>query len=177
MKTVHKLAIGAVALAGTISLGAGVYAAQTPIGIQNRMSGLVSAIATKFNLNSTEVQQVFDDQHALNQQQMQGQRQDQMKTRLDQAVTSGQLTQAQEDLIIAKHKEVQDFMASLKDKTPDERQAAIKTETDALKQWATDNNIPQQYFAFGLGRGEMMGMGTMKAGMRNMHGAFQKAAK
>lgn len=175
MKTLHKLAIGAIALAGTVAMGAGVYAAQTPNGIQNRMSGLVTAIATKFNLNPTDVQKVFDDQQALQQSQMQVKRQDQMKTRLDKAVKDGKLTQAQEDAIIAKQKEVQDFMATLKDKSAADRQTAIKTETAALKQWATDNKIPQQYF-MGLGNGSMMGRGMMKPGLLK-HGEFQRGAK
>ena len=176
MKTLHKLAIGAIALAGTVAMGAGVYAAQTPNGIQNRMSSLVDAIATKFNLNPSDVQKVFDEQQAQQQSQMQAKRQEQMKARLDKAVKDGKLTQAQEDMIIAKQKEIQDFMASLKDKSAADRLAAIKTEMAALKQWATDNKIPQQ-FAIGLGDGPMMkGRGMMKPGQLK-HGEFQRGAK
>lgn len=176
MNIAHKLAIGAVALAGTVTLGAGVYAAQTPTNIQNRMSGLVTAIATRFNLNPTDVQKVFDDQQALLQAQAQTNRQNQIKTRLDQAVKDGKLTQAQEDAILAKQKEVQDFMATLKGKSVADRQAAIKTEAAALKQWATDNKIPQQYFS-GLGNGLMMkGRGMMKTGQL-VHGTYERGTK
>lgn len=177
MKSYHKLAIGALVLAGTVTLGAGVYAAQTPIGIHDRMSNLVGAIATKFNLNSADVQKVFDEQHALNQAQMQTQHTEMLNNRLDQAVKDGKLTQTQVDMIIAKHKEVQDFMASLKDKTPEERQDAIKVKKDELKQWADDNDLPEQYF-MGFGQNRMMqGKGMMGAGQRGMHGGFQRAAK
>jgi hypothetical protein len=45
--------------------------------------------------------------------------------------------------------EIKTFIASLLGKTQVERQAAIKTEVSSLKQWAKDNNIPQQYLQFG----------------------------
>jgi len=82
------------------------------------------------------------------------------KAALDQAVKDGKITQAQEDLIIAKQAEVKAFRDGLKDKTEADRQAAMKTEMQSIKDWATANNIPEQYVIF-AGRGRGMGDGGM----------------
>ena len=67
-------------------------------------SNLVQMIADKFNMNKNDVQQVFD-QYRLG-------RRDTMEKNyeayLDQLVKDGKITQAQKDLILAKHKEIGD---------------------------------------------------------------------
>lgn len=80
--------------------------------------------------------------------------------RLDQAVKSGKITQAQEDLLIAKQTEVKTFMDSLKDKSQTDREAAIKTEMTSLTQWAQSNNIPTEFVPHlaAPGMGGWMGM-------------------
>jgi len=137
--------------AGTFSL----VNASTTNGV-NPVSSLVNAIATKFNLKPADVQQVFNDQRA----QMKVRMDQTFAQRLAQAVTNGTLTQAQADLITAKKVEVDAFVASLKGKTPAEIQAAMKTKMDSLKQWATANNIPNEYLMFGGFGGR--GMGGMR---------------
>lgn len=72
--------------------------------------------------------------------------------RINRAVTNKKLTQDQADKIIAKYAELQAFKLTLVGKTPAERRAAMKTELASLKQWATDNNIPQGYIMFGGAR-------------------------
>ncbi len=166
MKWTQSLAITAIALSGVATVGTGVYAAQKTPGVQDRMNGIVQAIAAKFNLSQSDVQKVFDEQHAKRQAEMQAKQEQNFKDRLTQAVADGKLTQAQADLVTAKHAEVQAFMKSLEGKTAEERQTAMKTESDALKQWATDNKIPENYFmigsGMGLGRGGLMGRGMGK---------------
>ena len=55
--------IGAVAAISTAGfIGAGVANAATTTNGTNPMSGLVDAIANKFNLNKSDVQAVFDQQ-------------------------------------------------------------------------------------------------------------------
>lgn len=130
---------------GLATAGAGVIHAASTTNTTNPMSNLVTALAQKFNLNTADVQKVFDEQHT----QIQAQRFQEQKDRLAQAVTAGKITQAQADLITAKHAEMKTFMESLKDKTPSERQAAMKAQMDSLKQWSTQNNIPQQFFMMG----------------------------
>lgn len=144
------VAVTALAL-GITTAGVGVMHAAGTNSANNPMSNLVNAIAQKFNLNTADVQQVFDQQK----QQMQAQRQQAEKDRLAQAVTDGKLTQDQADKITAKQQELQAQRqadkTALQGKTPAERQAARKSEMDSLKQWAADNNIPLQYVQFGFG--------------------------
>ncbi len=174
MKIFNKLAIGAAALAGTATLGAGVMAATVTTGT-NPMNHLANAIASKFNLNPTDVQKVFDEERTQMQAQRQAQGAARVQERLDQAVKDGKLTQAQKDMILAKHVEMQNFMKSLDGKTPVERQAAMKTEMDAVQAWAKTNNIPEEYVmmfgnggrGLGQGMGKGMGMGKGK-GMMGM---------
>ena len=167
MSRLRSVAIAASAVAGALSLGVGAIAAATPAATRtDRMNSIVNAIAQKFNLNPTDVQQVFDAEH----QKMQAQRQADLKTRLDQAVKDGKITQAQEDLIVAKHQEMKTFMDSMKDKTPAERETAMKSQRDALKKWATDNNIPPQFLMPFGDHGRGRGFGPMDGGKgKGMH--------
>jgi polyhydroxyalkanoate synthesis regulator phasin len=143
MKKSHIIAasIASVGIASIVGVGL-VSAANT-----DGQSSLVDKLVAKFHLNKADVQQVFDQQKQENQ----ADRAAKEKTRLDQAVKDGKITADQEAKIIAKNTEVEAFMATLKDKTPADRKAAMKTELDSLKQWATDNNIPQQFLRPALG--------------------------
>ena len=166
-KLLYITTISAVTLAAVGAIAISSVSAASITGTSNPMSNLVSAIATKFNLNPADVQQVFNDQKAKMQAQMQQKETD----RINAAVTAGKLTQDQANKIIAKKAELQTqeaaFKASLEGKTKAEIQAAIKAQMDALKQWATDNNIPLQYLmgfgglrwhgGFGFGHHQMMG--------------------
>lgn len=165
MKHISKKTLAAAAVIAT--LGAGVigigttFAAQTG-AVHPGISGLVQAIAAKFNLNVTDVQAVFDAQKT----QMEADRQAQDQTRLDQAVTDGKITQDQETLILQKQQELKDAAASLQGKTPEEIRAAMKTQMDALTQWAKDNNIPLMY----LHGGPFMGFRGMGRGRGGFNG-------
>lgn len=167
MKNYHKLA-AAGALALTLApIGFTVASDDTTAAHQNPMNGLAAAIAQKFNLNQADVQKVFDDQRAQMQTQMKTRGAEMEKTMLAKAVTDGKLTQAQAELITAKKAELEanaaSFKASLSGKTKAEVQAAMKTQMDSIKSWATTNNIPVQYLRFlgGYGHGDrgMMGRG------------------
>jgi hypothetical protein len=131
-------------------LGVGLASAQSN---NNNVNDLVDKIAKRFNLKSSDVQKVFDEERASHR----AERLTQIKANLDQAVKDGNITQKQEDAIIAKHKEMQSYMESLKDKTPHERRTLMDTKRDQLKKWATDNNIAEQYVLFGGREGHGMG--------------------
>lgn len=127
MKKLHLITAAAITLAVAATTIGVTYAATNVTGEDaNPMHTLVTAIATKFNLSETDVQQVFDEQH----EQIMAQHEQAQADRLAQAVTDGELTQAQADLIIAK-------LAELKTNRPD------------LKQWASDNDIPLEYLPQG----------------------------
>lgn len=116
-----------------------------------QLPSLVQMIATKFGLNPTDVQTVFDDYKT--------QRQSQMETSyeamLSQAVKDGKISQAQMQLILAKHKELQaDRSANIsnwKNETPDQRKASMQTQKQALQTWATQNGIDIKYLFGGFG--------------------------
>lgn len=176
MKKVTLFTAGTVLAASLSLLGITVAnAATTTQAVRsNPLTGLVSAIATKFNLNTADVQAVFDAQRAASEQQMQVQMAARQKTRLDADVTSGKITAAQESLIIAKQAEIQAFMGTLKAMTPTDRAAALKTEQASVQAWVTSNNIPKGYIMLGLGgMGGPGGFGgKMSGGMRGGHAGF-----
>jgi type VI protein secretion system component VasK len=144
-----------VAVAGLTGLSMASAATQSNSASNNPMSSLVSALATKFNLKTSDVQAVFDEQHT----QMEAQRNSEVKTKLAQLVKDGKLTQAQADAITAKRSELQkqrdSNRASMDGKTHAERKTAMDTERSALDTWFSDNNISTdyRYLVFGGGRG------------------------
>lgn len=168
MKKMNK---GAIAASAIVALGgvAMLNAAARPVKAAETSTGktLVERIAERFSLDKTQVQEVFDQQR----QEMEANRAAEEKTRLDQAVTDGKLTQEQEDKLIAKQKEMQDFLATLKDKTEAERRTAMESKMAELKQWATDNAIPTQYLHAGPGGRGMRHRGMGGPGMDGPGGA------
>jgi len=147
-------------------LVAGTSYAATKTADYNPFSKIASAIAEKFNLNSSDVQAVIDETVAADRAEM-GKNRPERVDPLVQAVKNGKLTQAQADLITAKREEIKTSMESqkdtLKNMTQVEREAARKTQMDSLKQWATDNGIPEQYVlgfgGMGDGHGGPFGRG------------------
>lgn len=142
------LPVMAFAIIGVVS------ATSNTFGTGNPMSNLVNAIAEKFNLNVNDVQQVVNQVMGEQKAEMEVQQKQAFTDRINQAVTNGKLTQEQADKILAKKAELETQTESLQKMTQEERQTAMKEQMDSLKQWATDNNIPQQYLMFGgFGRG------------------------
>jgi hypothetical protein len=138
---------------GLALLSAGVtYAASNNTGAKP-MDALVSALATKFNLNSSDIQQVVEQVMSEQRTIREAEMTKNFTTRLNQAVTDKKLTQSQADLIIAKQAELKNLHLSLEDKTEAERQAIMKKEMSSLQKWATDNNIPKEYLMFGKDKG------------------------
>lgn len=117
------------------------------------VSHIVNKIATKFGLSESDVQAVFDEA----QTEHQAQRQAEYQARLTQLVSDGKLTEAQKELIVAKHAELtaqhQSKLESWKDQTPAERRAAMDAERQDLAAWASQNGIDEQYVMF-FGHGE-----------------------
>lgn len=136
---------------GLAVLGAGTTFAASNSKQEKPMEALVSALATKFNLNSTDVQTVVDQVMTERRATMEAEHTKAFTDRINKAVADKKLTQDQANKIIAKEKELKASMADLKGKTETERQTAMKEQVASLKQWATDNNIPQGYLMFGIG--------------------------
>lgn len=150
-----KKMIAAAFILGASALTVGTASADTGQR-ENHISSFVNAIAAKFNLKVADVQAVVDQTISSERVAMEAKRLQNEATRLAKAVTDGKLTQAQADLIKAKHAEMKTFMDSLKNKTQSEKMTAMKTQMDSLKQWATTNNIPLNF---------IQGAGMNKGGM------------
>lgn len=142
----------AVGLAGLTGAGFA-YAATNTANNTNPMDSLVSAVATKFNLNKDEVQKVFDEQHTA----MEQERENEIKDELAQAVKDGKLTQAQSDAITAKRAELQKEReanrTSDQSKSRDEMKSAMDTKRTELEAWAKEQGIDTQYLRFVFGHG------------------------
>lgn len=161
MKKNKKIIIPVVALSILMGVGAygigNIYASEDDgNGLKN---SLVEKIAQRFNLNKDEVQKVFDE----NREERKSQMEERFSRVLDEAVSNGDLTEAQKNLILAKREEMQKERESRmnKRKNDGERpnkedmkniQQERKAEREALEKWATDNGIDLKYL-MGLGRG------------------------
>jgi hypothetical protein len=163
-KIVSMFAIAAV-LVGASAIGAGVINAQVAGPTTNPMSSLVTAIATKFNLNAADVQVVFNETMQAEHTERAAQMQQLQTTRLATAVREGKLTQAQADLITSKTAELRAQMEANRTAnqslTLEQRRAKMNEQRTALEAWANANNIPSEYLHFlgGKGMGGHGGMG------------------
>lgn len=102
---------------------------------------IITRLAEKLGKSPEEVQVVFDEIR----QERQAEHQKLMEEKLSTAVSDGKITEAQKQLIINKlqqlHEDRQEQIESLKDKSPEERRAAMKTHRDELQSWAKSNGI------------------------------------
>ncbi|OGL98132.1 hypothetical protein A2304_03575 [Candidatus Uhrbacteria bacterium RIFOXYB2_FULL_57_15] len=175
--TKKTLLIGAIVAA----LGAGAIGVGTSLAAQaeNREPGFVSeivtALAERFDLDPTAVQEVFDEQAEANHEEMQARHNELFEDRLAKAVEEGTLTQEQADAVLAKRDEMQAYAETLRDTDPEERKDAMKEKIDALRDWAEENDIPPGFLRFvplprnGQGQGrEGNGMNHFGNGMGMM---------
>jgi hypothetical protein len=133
------------ALGVTGLAGGAVFATANSTSGTDPMSGLVSAIATKFNLKKDNVQKVFDEQRT----QMETQREQEVKDQVAQLVKDGKLTQAQADKINAKRaelvKEREANRTSEQNLTDAQRKTKMEERKTTLDTWLKDNSIDSQY--------------------------------
>lgn len=138
---------------GLAGLGAGVANAATSDSStsSNPMSSLVDRIATKFNLDKTEVQKVVDEQRS----EMEAKRDEEVKTKLAELVKAGTITQAQSDAITAKRAELQKEREANKDsnddKTAEERKSDMEAKRIALEAWAKEQDLDTKYLRYVMG--------------------------
>lgn len=108
---------------------------------------MVAKIANRFNLNVSDVQQVFDEDREERRADMFAR----FSERLDGLVSSGELTSTQKDAILDKHEEMQNKMDELKDLSFEERKTKMHEIHDEFHAWLKEQGIDQ--LAIG-GRGE-----------------------
>lgn len=144
-----KILITTAAIIGLTVAGTGVFYSVSAAEGSHPFDGLAKAIADKFNLNADDVQQVVDEQMAKMDTEKQAKEEQEFTDRINKAVSEGKLTQEQADKIFAKKAELEAQKTDPSSKTKEEMASAMKTEMDSLKQWMTDNNIPQEYCPLG----------------------------
>lgn len=109
------------------------------------IQSLIQKIATKFGLKQADVEKVFDEHRSA----LQAKRDSHYEARLTQLVKEGKITDAQKQLILTKHKELEskreEKMESMKNMTPEQRKAAMDSEKTELENWAKQNNIDIKY--------------------------------
>jgi hypothetical protein len=172
MKTTHKLFIASavalpfVGLAGTAVHAATTTSANTGSATEatNPMSNLVAKIAAKFNLNTSDVQAVFDENRTANRAAMQAKVAAALKTAgfTDSQITALQIKQSeQRDANKA-------WRAAHPNATQTEKKAHHDSEETAMEAWAKEQGIDMTKVQDALetagighmggrGHGEMMG--------------------
>lgn len=152
MTTKQKILLPALGIATVAGLTFGAHAyAQTTTDSSTNYPPFVQNLMEKFDLSSDDVQSVMDE----TQTEMQQAREEAYTNYLDEAVTNGDITAEQEQLILDKH---------------DELEAAREQERTDLQNWADENGIDLEYLRPGPGgpgghggfHGHGMGMGMME---------------
>lgn len=126
------LALSAVGVIGAAGISA------TAIAATDSNSGeyppIVKRLASTFNLDPAKVNDVFKQQREQNHQN----RENKLKSSLDQAVKDGKLTQEQADKLLAKLKSLK---AEHKNGDKSNRREVKEDMRAELQQWAKDNGI------------------------------------
>ena len=126
------------------------------------MTALVQKVANRFGLNQDEVQAVFDEdraeRRAFRQQDREARQEEmwqRMTERLDQAVADGNISEAQKQLILEKHQEMQaECQARMEngdELTFEQRQALREQHREQMEAWAEENEIDLEYLMGGMG--------------------------
>lgn len=134
-RILQSLLIGA----GVVTIGAtGLGLSATSFALSdsnnNREQNLIDKLVSKFNLNKTEVEQVFDEMHAAREKEMKTQR----ETALQSALEADKITQAQFDHIQG----VWEKMDALHDgERTEAKHKQMHTLMEKLRKWMDAQNI------------------------------------
>lgn len=124
-------------------------------GNNNPHSGLIQFIAKKFNLSSSSLQAAVDQYETQHQQNIQQKMQLKYTQNLDNAVSKGKITSAQQQAILAEKEKLQSEygLNLLKGAASAQEKQAWKNERAEIKAWSKQTGIKASYIMFGFGRG------------------------
>jgi len=131
---------------------------------------IIQKLVERFNLNPSEVQEVFDQERGERQQERQEEMQTRLEERLNEAVENGDLTEEQKQLILAKHQELEQEREANREAsqnmTQERRREAMETKRTELEAWAKENGIEVENLFLGpMGpKGGHQGWGGFKFG-------------
>ncbi len=144
---IPSLILGAIACTGFYGVGA-TFASDSD---DNRET-IVQRIAERFNLNTDEVESVFDENRA----ERQIQNQERQEERLAQAVSEGKLSEEQKELLLSKMEENRtekgENRETFRGMTHEEKMEAREGHREEMDQWMEDNGIDHDALG-GLGEG------------------------
>lgn len=154
----HKIVLASVALVacGFLSTGMTQIHAAEPV-VKN--VSIIQKLMERFGLKQADVQSVFATERNERQTQMKQKYED----RLSALVTEGKITEAQKQLIIVKHTEMQKNQIqgtdAWKSLTREERQSQMDSRKTELEAWSKANGINISYVEGGFGKGGRFGRG------------------
>lgn len=137
------------ALALGILIPTGVYlASEAKADDTDGRTSIIEKIATRFNLNQDEVQQVFDEHR----EERREARRSMIEEKLNQAVTDGKITEAQKQLLLDKKEEMmnehQGKMEEFRNLSQEEKREKMQehrgefqAHREEFKTWAEENGI------------------------------------
>lgn len=137
--------------------------AQEATGMRDR-ANMVNAFSQKLGIDPDKAEEAMEQVRAEHQAQMQ----EALTEDLEEAVSSGKLTEAQKQLILEKHEELKSTreqrQLSRAQLTREERLAQREQERSELLDWAEANQIDPEFISFGpkldgSGMGKGMGIG------------------
>lgn len=145
-KSITLAVLAVPAIAAMMYLGVGMASAE------GNGEDLAARIATKFNLNQAEVEQVFEEHR----EERDAERQQDVSDRLQERVDSGEITAEQKTLIENKLKEMENTREELRDQdlSREEIQTKMKAMREELKTWTESNDLElEDVMPFGMGKG------------------------
>lgn len=110
---------------------------------------MIQKLAERFNISQDDLASFFEEERQTRQEE----RQKDCEDRLTEAVESGELSEEQKQLILAKHEEMRQRMEDERgnrgEESREEREAhraEMESRRAELEQWAEDNGIDMKYF-------------------------------
>lgn len=122
---------------------------------QRGYESIVEKLSTKFNIDQTEVQAVFEEQHREREQYMQQRGEEKINT----AVENGTITEAQKNELLALREKLHNEMEDFSNMTQEERRVKMDEHRATIEAWAESNNVDMADLNFGFGGGPHMGFG------------------
>ncbi|TAL14152.1 hypothetical protein EPN95_04065 [Patescibacteria group bacterium] len=149
--------IGVAGITGVASASALTATTSSSTSSETSTNSLIDKLAAKFNLNKDQVKAVFDADRADHLAAMKASQTAALKADL----SSGKITQAQYDYIVAAQAEIDTLMASAGSPgtQSDTVKAQIKTKIDALRAWFKAQNLKASDLGLGFGHERGLGYG------------------
>ena len=153
------LGLGALLLTGVLTTSAVRAQENSPGG------GIAQRIAERFGLQTSDVQQVFDEVQTEHRQQMRSHQEE----RLNQLVEEGTITEEQKQALLEKRAEMQVDRGDCQILSPEERETSREQHQAEMKSWLEENGLDESIFSLmgrcGKGPGSGFGGGYLMKGL------------